>query len=57
MRPVGWHHQLDGSMNMSLSQLQEMVKDRETWHAAVHEVAKRQTRLSHNNNQEHLCSL
>ena len=57
MRPVGWHHQLDGSMNMSLSKLQEMVKDRETWHAAVHEVAKRQTRLSHNNNQEHLCSL
>jgi len=35
---------LDGtsdSMDMGLSKLQEMVKDREGWHAAVHEVAKR----------------
>ena len=35
---------LDGSMDMS--QLQEMVKDREAWCAAVHGVAKCQTRLS-----------
>ena len=28
------------SMDMSLSKLWEMVKDRETWHAAVHEVTK-----------------
>ena len=33
---VGWHHQLD----VSLSKLQELVMDRETWHAAVHGVAK-----------------
>ena len=37
---------LDGvidSMKMNLSKLQEIVKDREAWHAAVHEVAKSRT--------------
>ena len=34
------------SMDMSLSNLQEIVKDREGWHAAVHGVAKSQTQLS-----------
>ena len=33
------------STNMSLSKLQEIVKDREAWHAAVHEVAKSWTGL------------
>ena len=34
------------SMDMGLSKLQDIVKDREAWHAAVHRVAKSRTRLS-----------
>ena len=40
---------LDGimdSMDVSLSELREMVMDREAWHAVIHGVAKSQTRLS-----------
>ena len=34
------------STDMSLSKFQELVKDRETWHAAVHGVTKSRTQLS-----------
>ena len=40
---AGWHHRLDG---VSLSELQELVMDREAWRAAIHGVAESRTQVS-----------
>ena len=41
-----WLHDITDSVDISLSKLQEIVKNREPWHAVVRGIAKRQTQLS-----------
>ena len=43
---MGWLDTVTDPMDMSLSKLREIVKDREAWHAVIHGVAKSHTGLS-----------
>ena len=52
-----WLDGIISSMDMGLSKLREIVKDRDAWHAAIHGVAKSQTRLSNKNKKYYTLSL
>ena len=46
LRRIKWLNSITDSMDLSLSKLQEIVMDKEAWHAAFHRITKSQTLLS-----------
>ena len=49
-----WSDGITNSVDMSLRKLQEIVKDREAWHAVAHGVSKSQTQLSNSTTKMYL---
>ena len=47
-----WLDSITNSINMNLSKLQEIVKDKEAWHATIQGVAKSQTQFSNRTNNK-----
>ena len=52
-----WLDGITNAMNMNLGKLQEMVRDRETWHAAVHGVTELDMTGQLNSNSNKYCNL
>ena len=58
LEPLTWLDGITDSMNMSLSKLREMVKDKEVWRAAIHRVSGKELNMTERlNNKKDICQV